>query len=104
MSQTRQSRARPQPDATIWVRSMAVRFTTPYVSGDLRHDWHKLCYASAGVLRVVTPEGAWIAPPHRAVWVPSHVAHREETRGAASIRSLYFANAISSALPCTCAV
>ncbi len=100
----RQSPISSEPDGAIWVRSMAVRFTTPYASGELRHDWHKLCYASAGVLRVVTPEGAWVAPPHRAVWVPAGVAHREETRGGASVRSLYLASAICGALPSACAV
>lgn len=83
---------------------MAVRFTTPYASGELKHDWHKLCYASAGVLRVVTPDGAWVAPPHRAVWVPAGVTHREETRGAAAVRSLYLADAICASLPSVCAV
>lgn len=83
---------------------MAVGFSTPYASGELRLEWSKLSYASEGVLRVATPAGAWIAPPQRAVWIPAGVTHREETCGPASMRSLYFATAVCGALPSACAV
>lgn len=83
---------------------MAVGFSAPYASGQLCHEWSKLSYASEGVLRVATPGGAWIAPPHRAVWIPAGVTHREETCGRASMRSLYFATGICGALPNDCVV
>jgi AraC-like DNA-binding protein len=102
MSLTRHNNSAAEPDGSVWVRSMAVGFTTPYASGALRHEWAKLSYAAEGVLRVETPDGAWIAPPHRAVWIPAGVAHREETRGRAAMRSLYFATAACAALPRAC--
>ncbi len=88
----------------MWVRSMAVGLSAPYVSGDSRLDWHKLSYASHGVLRVTTSAGAWIAPLHRAVWIPARTAHREETFGKPTLSSLYFADTLCKALPETCVV
>lgn len=104
MSRTRHTPIPAEPDGSVWVRSMAVGFSAPYASGEVLLDWHKLSYASEGVLRVATPAGAWIAPPQRAVWIPAGVAHREETRGKAALRSLYFADALCAALPKTCVV
>ena len=86
----------------MWVRSMAVGFSAPYVSSDSVLDWHKLSYAAHGVLRLTTAAGAWIAPPHRAVWIPAGVSHREETFGKAALSSLYFADALCAPLPKSC--
>lgn len=42
-------------------------------SFELARHWHRraqLLYASRGVIAVSTPQGAWVAPPERAVWIP----------------------------------
>lgn len=104
MSRTRQTDLPREPDGPVWVRSMAVGLSAPYVSGDSCLDWHKLSYASHGVLRVTTQAGAWIAPPHRAVWIPARTAHREETVGKTKLSSLYFADTLCAGLPKTCVV
>ncbi|MGH6949544.1 MAG: helix-turn-helix domain-containing protein, partial [Vitreimonas sp.] len=104
MSQKRQPYIPPAPDGSVWVRSFAVRFTEGYEAPPHRHDWHQLSYASEGALRVATAEGAWVAPPHRAIWIPAGVDHREDMRSAAAMRSLYFASTICGALPTRCAV
>lgn len=104
MSQTRQTEISPEPDGSVWVRSMAVVFQTPYVSNDSVLAWHKLCHTAQGVLRVTTQAGAWIAPPQRAVWVPAGTPHREETFGTAALRSLYFADTLCAAMPKQCLV
>lgn len=88
----------------MWVRTYPVRFIHGYASAAHDHNWHQLSYASEGVLRVATAESAWVVPPHRAVWIPGGVAHREEIRGAATMRSLYFADTICKGLPRACAV
>lgn len=93
-----------QIEIPLWVRSMAVGFTAPYVSNDSVLGWHKLSYAARGALRLTTRAGAWTAPPHRAVWVPAGTAHREETFGNATLSSLYFADRLCAALPKTCVV
>ena len=56
-------------------------------------DWHthgrgQLLYAANGVVVVSTPQGAWIAPPERAVWTPAGVPHAVRMVGAVSTRSV----------------
>jgi AraC-like DNA-binding protein len=104
MSLMRQTDVPLAPDGPVWVRSMAVGLSAPYVSSESILDWHKLSYASHGALRLTTQAGAWIAPPHRAVWIPARTAHREETFGKATLSSLYFADTLCEALPKRCVV
>lgn len=52
-------------------------------------DWHKLIYATRGVLTVRTHQSAWVAPPHRAVWIPARVDYRVEMHGTVALRALY---------------
>jgi len=56
-------------------------------------DWHQhrrgqLLYAATGVVVVSTAEGAWIAPPERAVWTPGGCPHSTHMVGATSTRSV----------------
>ncbi|HZC45678.1 MAG TPA: AraC family ligand binding domain-containing protein, partial [Candidatus Acidoferrum sp.] len=53
------------------------------------HPWHQLVYASQGVMTVRTPEGAWVVPIHRGVWVPAGTRHSIEMSGPVSLRTLY---------------
>jgi AraC-like DNA-binding protein len=50
-------------------------------------DWHQhrrgqLLYAASGVVVVSTPQGAWVAPPERAVWTPPACRHSVRMVGA----------------------
>ncbi|MBS0333786.1 MAG: helix-turn-helix transcriptional regulator, partial [Proteobacteria bacterium] len=45
-------------------------------------------YAAKGVVAVSTPQGAWIAPPERAVWTPAGIPHAVRMVGAVSTRSI----------------
>lgn len=56
-------------------------------------DWHEhrrgqFLYASSGVVAVSTPEGAWIAPPERGVWIPGGTPHAVRMVGAVQTRSV----------------
>ncbi len=56
--------------------------------------WHQharaqLIYASAGVLRVSTPQGHWVVPPQRAVWVPPKVQHAVASARGFQLHTLY---------------
>lgn len=56
-------------------------------------DWHshgrgQLLYAANGVAAVSTPQGAWIAPPERGVWIPAGVPHAVRMVGAVTTRSV----------------
>jgi AraC-like DNA-binding protein/quercetin dioxygenase-like cupin family protein len=53
------------------------------------HPEHQLIYASRGVMSVWTPEGTWIVPPQRAVWIPAKTPHAISMYGAVSMRTLY---------------
>jgi AraC-like DNA-binding protein len=53
-----------------------------------RHTRGQLVYAAEGVITVDTDEGAWAAPPERAVWIPAGIAHAVATVGAVKTRSV----------------
>lgn len=66
-------------------------------------DWHRhrrgqLLYAASGVAVVSTAEGAWIAPPERAVWTPGGVPHSVRMVGATSTRSILIEPAVADTL------
>ena len=63
------------------------------------HPWHQLVYASQGVMTVRTPEGAWVVPIHRGVWVPAGTRHSIEMSGPVSLRTLYLVPRLSRSLP-----
>lgn len=67
-----------------------------------RHDRGQLIYARAGIMIVTTPRGAWVVPPHRAVWVPAGTDHGVACGTAVSMRTLLVAGAAD--LPDACAV
>src|SRR5208282_3656826 len=74
------------------VRSGIVpEFADGHVIRTHSHPWHQLVYASQGVMTVRTPEGAWVVPIHRGVWVPAGTRHSIEMSGAVSLRTLYLA-------------
>ena len=51
--------------------------------------WHQLVCATRGAMTVRTDECAWVAPPHRAVWIPAGFDYRLEISGVVAIRMLY---------------
>ena len=52
------------------------------------HVRAQLLYAEKGVVAVSTPQGAWTAPPERAVWIPAGMPHSVRMVGAVSTRSV----------------
>ena len=81
---------------------------TSYENGHhIKPHWHaraQFIYAVAGTMRVRTPRHAWIVPPIRALWVPSHTVHELHMYGAVEMRSLYIDNAAAAGMPSTCVV
>ncbi|MCX5207906.1 helix-turn-helix transcriptional regulator [Kitasatospora sp. NBC_00240] len=66
----------------------------PLAHGE-RVEWHfhtanQLICPGRGVLRVSTPDGRWVVPPHRAVWLPAGVPHAHQAYGPAELRCLAF--------------
>lgn len=52
------------------------------------HDGHEIAYASKGVLVMHTGTSRWIAPPHRAMWIPAGVVHAHRKCGATRLHSI----------------
>ena len=54
------------------------------------HRESQLIYASRGTMQVTTPQGRWLVPPDRAVWVPARHAHAIDMLADSQMRTLYF--------------
>ena len=52
------------------------------------HRRAQLLYAAEGVVSVSTPQGAWAAPPERAVWIPAETLHAVKMVGVVRTRSV----------------
>ena len=68
------------------------------------HLRNQLLYAEKGVVAVSTPQGAWTAPPERAVWIPAGVPHSVRMVGQVSTRSVLIDPAASPAFGDRCRV
>lgn len=69
-----------------------------------RHRRGQLLYASAGTVAVTTPDGAWLAPSERAVWIPATTPHSVRMIGTVSTRSVYIEHDAASPLGDVCRV
>jgi AraC-like DNA-binding protein/mannose-6-phosphate isomerase-like protein (cupin superfamily) len=54
------------------------------------HREAQLVYAARGTMQVTTPEGRWLVPPDRAVWVPARLEHAIDVLADIEMRTLYF--------------
>src|ERR1700692_2029047 len=54
------------------------------------HREAQLVYAARGTMQVTTPEGSWLVPPDRAVWVPARLEHAIDVLADIEMRTLYF--------------
>jgi AraC-like DNA-binding protein len=55
-----------------------------------RHREAQLVYAARGTMQVTTPQGRWLVPPDRAVWVPARFVHAIDVLADIEMRTLYF--------------
>lgn len=69
-----------------------------------RHRRGQLLYAANGVVAVSTPQGAWVAPPERAVWIPGGTPHAVRMVGAVQTRSVLIEPSACPALGGACRV
>lgn len=102
------SRPRTNPDDFDSVPRPVVAVGNDYPPS-FELDWHshrrgQLLYAANGVVAVSTPQGAWIAPPERAVWTPAGIPHAVRMVGAVSTRSLLIDDSVSGVLGDRCRV
>src|ERR1700733_98702 len=82
-----------EDDRHVQIRTFGVTFRSghpAHMSVPTRApEWHKLIYATRGVLTVETAHGAWVVPPHRAVWIRAGVDFEVKTSGVVALRFLY---------------
>ncbi|MFT7465348.1 MAG: quercetin dioxygenase-like cupin family protein [Pseudohongiellaceae bacterium] len=69
------------PEASIAIRSLALRIPSGYRIEPHEHTWPQLIHATDSVMTVDTEEGLWVIPPRRAAWVPGGVTHGIEATG-----------------------
>ena len=83
----------------FWVRSLAETYRAGGHIPRHDHPWGQLAYATRGVLRVMTPEAVWIAPPTRAIWLPPYRPHEIFMQGETAMRTLYIDPISAEPLP-----
>jgi AraC-like DNA-binding protein len=69
-----------------------------------RHKRGQFLYAATGAVAVSTPEGAWVAPPERAVWIPCGTPHAVRMVGPVQTRSVFIEPGFSAAIGQSCRV
>lgn len=98
-------RLRPAPVAgTGQIRVLSWDYRSGHRVPAHHHDWHQLIYATTGVMTTHTPDGTWIVPTSRAVWVPARVEHAIEMSGSVAMRTLYVSPRLRASLPAKCQV
>ena len=101
MSQKRRSVA----DEAHWVvRTSAADLQAATVLATHTHEWHQLIYVSAGLMRVATEAGSWVAPASWAVWVPAGIRHEIHFVVDSAFRTAYFRPDWADAYPTGCTV
>lgn len=71
------------------MRSLGVRIAPGTRLDSHDHPWPQVVYAVEGVLTLEAEAGAWVVPPHRAVWIPAATEHALEALGQVTLRTLY---------------
>ena len=86
------------------VAAMAKDFPSGFVIAPHSHPRAQLIYAADGVMRVLSPLGAWVVPPLRAVWIPASIEHEVRMSGPVAMRTLYVEPKAAPAALVTCTV
>jgi AraC-like DNA-binding protein len=69
-----------------------------------QHRRGQLISAATGVIVLATPNGTWVVPPQRGVWIPPATEHHVRMVGAVSMQSLYLEPDEVLAMPTYCQV
>jgi AraC-like DNA-binding protein len=69
-----------------------------------QHRRSQLLYAETGTMLVETAHGAWLVPPHQAMWIPAGITHSIAMLDRVATRSVYLDEAAASGMPGQCRV
>jgi AraC-like DNA-binding protein len=65
-------------------------------------SWAQLIFATRGAVTVHGPEGMWVVPPQRALYVPPNLPHDVEVPSGVVLRTLYMRRPLRRGLPTSC--
>lgn len=99
-----QPQRRTEQGANFPILPLAGALPSGYFIRRHHHDRDQLIFASSGVMRIVTPDGIWVVPPMRAVWVPAGVEHEVRISSAVQLRTLLIDSRVKTSLPARCCV
>jgi AraC-like DNA-binding protein len=68
------------------------------------HRRGQLISGASGAVVLATPQGRWVMPPQRGMWIPPGIVHDVRMLGAVSMHSLYLDPALAGAMPAGCQV
>src|SRR5687768_6219055 len=81
------------------------RGATAETTASMRDDREDPCghviFTTSGLISVTTPDGSWVLPPQRVLWVPSGVEYDASSRTSGAVRSLALAGDDAAGLPAT---
>src|SRR5262249_49535308 len=83
----------------VLVRTLSWDYVDGHHVPEHFHEEDQLVHAVRGVMTVRTPDGLWVVPPRRAVWIPSKVPHSIDISGAVTMKTLYLAPQLAENLP-----
>lgn len=69
-----------------------------------RHRRGQLISGATGVLVMATPQGKWVMPPQRGLWIPPGIVHEVRMVGPVSTQSLYLEPGMADGMPERCQV
>jgi AraC-like DNA-binding protein len=82
-----------------WVRSAGHTYPDGWRLHRHDHPWGQLAFCNSGLMRVITDGASWLAPPTRAIWLPTGVAHEVVMQGDVATRFMYLAPELAAPLP-----
>lgn len=98
------TRTTPYPSVARPVVCAAHDYPAGHVIPPHSHPRAQLIYASRGVMTVNAPQGTWVVPPQRAVWVPAGTPHFTRMASPVSMRTIYVDPRAVPGLPAQCCV
>jgi AraC-like DNA-binding protein len=70
------------------VAASSTHYPPSFELAEHRHRRAQFLYATTGVMAVVTPNGSWVSPPERAIWIPGGTPHSVRMVGAVQTHSV----------------
>jgi AraC-like DNA-binding protein len=79
-------------------------FPDGHVIAPHRHRRGQLISGATGVVVLATPEGTWVMPPQRGMWIPPGAVHDVRMLGAVSMQSIFLEPEMAGSMPGRCQV